>query len=48
MLARVIDINGVTPEPAGKYSDFTAQVPVGVKVPDGPYACNWFPGFMLS
>lgn len=36
MLARVIDISGVTPEPADKYRDFAATAAVEVNVPDGP------------
>jgi hypothetical protein len=38
MLARVIDISGVTPDPADRYSDFAAGAAVGVKAPEGPYA----------
>jgi hypothetical protein len=40
MLERVIDIRGVTPEPAERYNDFGVGETVAVKTPDGPNTLN--------
>ena len=46
--ARVIDINGVTPEPAERYSSIFAGCPTGVKLPAGPDALSESPARRLS
>ncbi|MNP39968.1 hypothetical protein D3C76_1335650 [compost metagenome] len=46
--ARVIDIKGVTPEPADRYNNLVAGWPTGVKLPAGPEALRLSPGLRLS